>query len=416
MLQELISELNKYKTIGIFGYGKEGKSFEIFANKYLQNTKIIIIDQKNGENYLNSLYDVELIVKSPGVSLYNLGICYDDFNFTSGTELFLKYFGSNTIGVTGTKGKSTLCTIIDSMLKNDNQKSFLCGNIGVPVFDIIDQIDNKSQIVIELSSHQLENISFSPHIAILINLFEEHLDYYKDCEAYHEAKHNIFKYQTKDDIAIVNFEQIPQKVQDSIVCKRWTNCFGNKLKYQHHFKITQGFIHNSSLQILEAYVDMLQMPQEVYIYTINQFRTLHHRLEYVGVYNGIRFINDSISTIPQTTIEAVKMLQTVDTVATVIIGGFNRGVNYQELIDFLANSNIKNIILCSETGKIIFDALNTNNVHYKSTLNEAIKLAKELTSKDELCLFSPASASFDQFENFMVRGEYFKNQIKDNNQ
>jgi len=415
MLINLIKYLDSFKSIGIFGYGIEGKSFEYFMQKYLSHIKIIIIDKKDGDDYMSKLFEPELIVKSPGISLYNLDILYKDFNFTSGTELFLRFFRKNTIGVTGTKGKSTLCTIIQNILKNDNQKSFLCGNIGIPVFDIIDKIDPTTLIVLELSSHQLEHISYSPHIAILINLFEDHLDYYKDCNTYYKAKYNIFKYQIKDDIAIVNFDKVPKNVTKNVVCKRFRNSYNSKLKYHHNFNITKGFIHKSSLQILEAFVELLQIPQEVYIYTINEFKTLPHRLEYIEKKNNIIFINDSISTIPETTIEAIRILKDVD---TLILGGFDRGINYNLLVEFLVKSGVTNIILYSTTGRIIENLFGSHNknINYVKTLKETIPLAFSLTKPEKICLFSPAASSFDSFENFMVRGEYFKNQIKDNNQ
>ena len=205
-LQNFISELQGYKKIAIFGYGVEGKSFHAFAKKYLPEVEIRIVDKaySSEENYLDGLAEAELIIKSPGISLHNLGIAYDDYNFTSITELFIKHFGSQIIGVTGTKGKSTLVTLIDSMLKNAGKKSLLCGNIGLPPLEIMEQIDEESFVVMELSSHQLHHINYSPHIAILTNLFAEHLDYYESEDDYYRAKFNIFLHQKRDDIFITN--------------------------------------------------------------------------------------------------------------------------------------------------------------------------------------------------------------------
>jgi len=120
MLNDLISDLAQYKKIAIFGYGVEGKSFHAFAKKYLPKSEIIIVDKNyaGDANYLDGLREAELIIKSPGISLQTLGIAYEAYNFTSITELFLKHFGSQTIGVTGTKGKSTLVTLIDTLVKN----------------------------------------------------------------------------------------------------------------------------------------------------------------------------------------------------------------------------------------------------------------------------------------------------------
>ena len=408
MLKNLISDLQQYASIGVFGFGVEGKSFYNFAQKYLPGTELVIIDKNHpscDENYLEKLGEVELIIKSPGISLYNLGINYKAYNFSSTTELLLKHFKNQIIGVTGTKGKSTLVTLIDSLLKNAGKKSALCGNIGTPAFDILESLDDATTIVMELSSHQLLHLNYSPHIAILTNLFEEHLDYYKDVEEYYGAKYNIFLHQQKDDIFIYN---LPKKLEKEI------NVYENELKFAIDFHLENGFIHKASLQILEKLKEILVLDDDVYIQTIQEFKTLPHRLEFVKNINGVSYINDSISTIPQATIAAVKILKNVD---TLIIGGNDRGVDYDVLIDFLLKSNIANIILFSDTGKKIHDILQSKekqkNIFLENNLQKSVKKAYNIARS--IVLFSPAASSFNEYKNFVERGDEFKslvNQLK----
>lgn len=406
MLQNLISELEQYNVIGIFGFGVEGKSFYNFAQKYLHDTKLVIIDKNHpscDEDYLKKLDEVELVIKSPGISLYNLGIDYKSYNFSSTTELLLKHFKERIIGVTGTKGKSTLVTLIDSLLKNAGQKSVLCGNIGTPAFDILDTLEKETKIVMELSSHQLLHVNYSPHIAILTNLFEEHLDYYKDVQEYYGAKFNIFAHQSKEDIFIYNLEQ---------TLPHGYNVNGNRLRHSIEFNLQNGFIHKATLQILEKLTDILGIDEKVYLQTIQAFKTLPHRLEFVEEIKGVSYINDSISTIPEATIEALKILKDVD---TLILGGNDRGVSYDVLVEFLSQCSVENIILFSDTGKNIYDTLHVKAKHKKlflqNNLQECVKKAYNISRS--IVLFSPAASSFNEYKNFIERGDEFKTLVSE---
>ncbi len=413
-LTNFVSELQDYSKIAVFGYGVEGKSFHAFAKKYLPQSEVIIVDSaySDKENYLDDLDKAELVIKSPGISLHNLGIAYDAYNFTSITELFLKYFGSQIIGVTGTKGKSTLVTLINAMLKNAGKKSLLCGNIGLSPLEIIESIDDETTVVMELSSHQLHHIHHSPHIAILTNLFAEHLDYYESEADYYHAKFNIFLDQKRDDIFITNLpEQEKFFTTDSINAVHFYNVYDKKLTHQHSFNIQQGYIHHATLQILEQLRELLGIDDAVYLKTLSEFQTLPHRLEYVQSINGVSYINDSISTIPQAAMEAVRILKDVD---TLILGGYDRGVDYTALEEFLLVSDIKNIICFSDTGKQIYEKIkkfkNKESLFYMKNLQESVRKAAEVAKKT--VLFSPAASSFNEYKNFMERGDEFKSLVK----
>jgi len=430
MLNNLVSDLNSYSRIAIFGFGKEGKSFYDFALKYLRNTKILLVDKNapsdikeneklivfSGENYLDGLCEADLIIKSPGISLYNLGIEYTKYNFTSTTELFMKYYKKQIIGVTGTKGKSTLVSILYKILENSHRSAILCGNIGTPAFDILEEIHNETKIIMELSSHQLLNIKYSPYIAILTNLFQDHLDYYRSLEEYYDAKFNIMRFQNEDDLVILNLKEPYTELDKKIFqTGKVYNVSGNDLEMPIEFNMKNGFIHHSSLQILEKLVDILDIEKSIYLKTINEFKTLPHRLEYVDMIEGVSFINDSISTIPEASIEAIKILKNVE---TLILGGYDRGIEYDHLVEFLLATDISNIVLFSETGKIIHKKLNqksnTLNLYYMHSLSESVAKVFEVTKiQGAVVLFSPAASSFDMYKNFIERGDEFKKLVRE---
>ena len=410
MLQNLVSDLEQYKKIAIFGYGVEGKSFHAFAKAYLPNANIVIVDKNYSDDaeYLQKLEGVDIVIKSPGISLYKLGISYKDYNFTSITELFLKHFSAQIIGITGTKGKSTLATLVHSMLVNAGKNALLCGNIGISPLDAIAQINADTKIVMELSSHQLHHISYSPHIAVLTNLFEEHLDYYRDLKDYYEAKFNIFSHQSEDDIFIYNLKNESQYLNAALIKSHFVyNVYGAKVQFEPEFTLERGYLHQATLQIAERLALVLNIDNSVYMQTIAAFETLPHRLEFVKKVDGISFVNDSISTIPEATIAAIKMLKNVD---SVIIGGNDRGVNYEQLVRFLQMSEVQNIILFSDTGEQIYtklsNTLEEKNLFLMNNLQESIEKAYNISTN--IVLFSPAASSFNEYKNFVERGNEFK--------
>jgi len=210
----MIKEILENKKIVILGYGKEGKSTFAYLRQKFPNMFITIMDN-NYENIelpddLSKVIDVDydiineydLIFKAPGVSLKDVDITLFRDKITSQLQILLETTKGFTIGITGSKGKSTTSSLIYQMINDQGYKSFLVGNIGNPIFDIIDNIDEDTYVVIEMSSHQLEYVTHSPNIAILLNLFPEHLDHYKGLDAYYKAKLNIANFQSKEDYFI----------------------------------------------------------------------------------------------------------------------------------------------------------------------------------------------------------------------
>lgn len=253
-------------------------------------------------------------------------------------QLFLEYIDCFTIGITGTKGKSTTSSLVAKILEDQKIDSILLGNIGIPIFDYIDKISKDKIVILELSSHQLEYITKSTNIAILLNIYEEHLDHYNSLESYINAKFNIFKYQKKDDIAIFNSnnelmnpmnfnykssdyeikmeepEGLKNLTNNKIYLKDKVVYFNDKAIYNSKSQRNLKGDHNlNNIMFALAVSNILNLNLDKTIETINNFKPLEHRIEYVGEFYKVKYYNDSIATIPESTIESIKALENVNT-------------------------------------------------------------------------------------------------------
>lgn len=450
----MINNLIKYfenKKILILGFGKEGQSTYKLIRKYLKDECIYISDKNEirkedydfliedenitiicGDCYLEELESYDIIMKSPGISF--VGINTEKFihKVKSQLELLLEFFDVYTIGVTGTKGKSTTSSLIYKVLQEQNKKSMLLGNIGVPVFDYIDEIKDDMILVLEMSSHQLEYMELSTNISVLVNVFPEHLDHYDSFEKYVDAKCNIFKYQKEGDYLIYNFDNkdlnnnVNQYTLKSKVYKVSLNGKNNSNVYLNNRKvyIEDKFIYDAetekrnligdynlnNIMFVLTVSEILGLDISKTIETINNFKSLSHRLELVGKFDDVYYYDNSIATVPNATIEAVKALGNVD---TLIIGGMDRGIDYKDFIEFLNNSEIKNIICMPQTGHDIANLLKEDRKYVVDTMEEAVSLAKRITRKEMSCLLSPAAASYGFFKNFQEKGDIFQKLVKE---
>ena len=444
MIADLINYFQNKKIL-ILGFGREGQSTYKLIRKYIKEQTLYIADRKenfeknyeflsqdknikciSGEGYLEDLEEYDVIMKSPGISFVGLDTSKFYNNIKSQLELLLEFFDMFTIGITGTKGKSTTSSLIYKVLKEQNVKSMLLGNIGVPVFDYIDTIPNDTTLILEMSSHQLEYMKLSPNISILLNIYPEHLDHYESFEKYAEAKCNIFKYQNKSDYFIYNSddETINKFLKNEEAKKYKVSLKGNGdiyLKGENiYFKDKEIYNINTPRNLLGEYnlnnimfvlavSEILKLDISKTIKSISDFKTLEHRLEFVGEYNGILYYDNSIATIPKATIEAVKALKNVD---TLIIGGMDRGLDYTDFIKFLNESDISNIICMPKTGHDIAKNLKDGRAYVVNTLDEAVEIAKKHTTKGRVCLLSPAAASYGFFKNFEEKGNIYKELVK----
>ncbi len=453
MLNELTSLLNDKKVL-ILGFGKEGISTFNYLKTIIRTEDISIADQDSslkekigfdlnpacslylGENYMENLEAFDIIIKSPGISPKLFKGRDIDHKITSQTELFLKVYSGRTIGVTGTKGKSTTSSLIRHILSYLYKDVLLVGNIGVPPFDLIQSISPETKIVFELSSHQLEKVSVSPFIAVLLNLYEEHLDHYDSYKHYQLAKFNITRFQKEEDWFIMNndnkllselyngsnlkrrrlvFSQFPISDQGAfidssgeIVCR----FRDSESRFDFKNRVYLPGDHNlMNIMAAICVAKVMDVPDSDIYQSVMSFKGLKHRMELVGTYKGIIFYNDSISTIPQATILAVQSLKNVD---TLILGGKDRGIDYSPLISFLPISGVSNLIFIGEAGKRIRDGFENSRQTTNQKLftinrfDEISELIRLYTKPGTICLLSPAAASYDQFKNFEERGEVYK--------
>ena len=410
----LIKLLKPHK-IAILGYGREGQSTHKLLKEILPNKEILIADDNS--EFANCglqdemLKDCTLYIKTPGISMKKLQNIDRD-KITSQTDIFLQLYSNQTIGITGTKGKSTTSNLVYKILLDQGFDVLLAGNIGVPLLDTLSNIKENTIIVAELSAHQLQFIHTSPKVSILLNLFEEHLDHFDSYEQYKESKYNIATKQTKQGVFIFNkdskeiktlLEKTPLQSRQKPFSKEEATIEANYLKGEHN-----------QMNILSAILASQEFgaKKEEAETTAKNFQPLAHRLEYVGEKNGVVYYNDSISTIPQATIEALKALKKVQ---TLILGGMDRGIDYSPLVEQIGEFEVKNIAFVGQAGKRIYKEMKEKANNYNCLLSddykEIVSWCKANTQKEKICLLSPAASSYDMFTNFEHRGEVFKQLI-----
>lgn len=374
------------ERVCILGYGREGKVTERYLRERYPKLEIGILDQAMDENYLDRQRDFDLAVKTPGIAKTKVILPY-----VTATNLFFAENKNFTIGVTGSKGKSTTASLIFSMLKAAGRKVRLLGNIGVPMLEaLLTPVDSDEIFVIELSSYMLDDIEYSPNIAVLLNLFPEHMDYHGGTEPYYEAKKNIFKFQKEGDIALqfpFSDERIP--VEEGEI----------PLLGEHNKKNIQAAVRA---------VRHLGVSDDAIRAAIKNFQPLPHRLEYLGVFGGISWYDDAISTTPESTIEAIRTLREVD---TIFLGGEDRGYDFSELEKVLREYRVKNIVLFPESGRRILGSTEGLRVFETRSMEDAVRFAFQHTQKGKIALLSTASPSYSVWKDFEEKGEMFQKAV-----
>lgn len=451
MIPEHILQKIDNRKIIILGFGREGVSTYRFIRRYFPDMPLTIADQnagldthniqdKNvkfikGDKYDRNLNDCDLIFKTPGVNFNRLNYYVNPERITSQTNLFMEAFRSQIIGVTGTKGKSTTASLIHHILRHAGKDCFLAGNIGIPFFDIIEKMTPDTIVTAELSAHQLEYAIASPACAVLLNIYQEHLDHFNSFNNYQIAKLNITKYQKSDDYLVYNGDdrRITQLLQRyrykrnscsfgllhnenlCVFCQNDTVYFTQDGKIieeydLHGYDNLPGTHNYYNIMAAIAVCRMNRVVHDTILGGLKTFHALPHRIELVGKFHDIVFYNDSISTIPETTIAAINALHRVD---TLILGGYDRGISYEPLIRFLHDNPVPNIIFTGPAGKRIMNEwqqqehLPPSNI-WENDFHKIIEYAFAHTRKGKIVLLSPAAASYDQFKNFEERGRVYK--------
>ena len=440
---EKIEPWIKGKRILLLGYGREGQSTWNVLRRLGTYEALDIADLKapaavpedgtvwhTGPDYQKCMDDYDVVFKSPGIVLERPENEYR-CSILSQTEVFFQCFRDQIIGITGTKGKSTVTTLLYHLLKQAGMDALLVGNIGIPALDHMEEVKPDTRIVFELSCHQLEYMTVSPHIGILVNIHEEHLDHYGTMEKYVEAKHHIFKNQRPDDILICNVQCLPEEgTCPSGLIRAGMDGSGKELDVVQeqdgtwvHFRGKSFCIPTDEIKLLgqHNYFDIgvaygvcsiLGMDDQVFARGLKTYEPLPHRLQYIGEREGVKYYDDSISTICDTTIQALKTLKDTD---TVLIGGMDRGIDYRELIEYLSDCPVPHIILMEATGKRIYQEIHKYYPEFKNRarlilaehLEDGAKRARQITRPGTSCVLSPAAASYGIFRNFEERGETF---------
>lgn len=449
----------KDKRVGMLGLGEENVALVKFLcaqdievvvcdekgkeglGEYYEQIKDLPVEFRLGADYLDNLQDFKTIFRTPGLPYLNEKIQEAKnagVEISSQIKLFFGLCPSPIVGVTGTKGKGTTATLISEILMSENRKKkienknvYLAGNIGTPPISFLEKLTANDIVVLELSSFQLQDLEKSPHIAVVLDIKEDHLNYHANREEYVKAKENIVAHQIDIDFAVINADYASsadfrnltkakiywfsrkQEIEQGAYVKN--NEFILKiddeenpicktseviLKGEHNFEnicaaITAAYLAGADLESIEK--------------AVKNFKGLEHRLEFVKDVNGVKYYNDSFSTTPDTTIAAIKSFP--ENPIILLVGGSEKNANFSELAKEIRENSVKTVISIGSTAERIIKEIGESPIEIISeikSMEEAVKLANEKSKKNDVVILSPASASFDHYKNYKERGEIFK--------
>ncbi len=390
------------KNALILGYGKEGQITEQFLKKKWPRLKVGIADASQGENYLKAQENYDCVIKTPGIPKTEV-----TRQHTTATNLFFDQNKNFTVGVTGSKGKSTTSSLIAHLLATGGKKVRLMGNIGKPMLSAaLTPVKKDEVFVLEMSSYQLDDSAYSPNIAVVTNLFPEHMTYHGGLENYYEAKRNIIKWQRTDDVFIYNTK--------NAVLKKWAKAarseavpFAAKLPAVGIPLLGEHNVDNVRAAVTVA--RRLGVSEAAIKNGIQSFKALPHRLEFVGTHRGIHFYDDAISTTPESTIQALKALKKVD---TIFLGGSDRGYDFKELEKALRAAKVRNLVLFPDTGARMLKSRAGFTILETRSMEEAVRFAYEKTMPGKICVLSCASPSYSLWKNFEEKGDLFQTLVR----
>ena len=406
MLLKCLKEMTAEKKVLLLGFGREGRAVYRRLCEVGGYAALGIADAKEiadapegvklhiGEQYQAAMTEYDVIFKSPGIVLQ------PEYRpekltgrVTSLTELFLTAYRDQCVGITGTKGKSTTSSLLYHVLQTAGIPSVLGGNIGIPTANLYEQIKPETVIVMETGVHQLEYNHVSPKTAVFLNLYEEHLDHYGTFAYYAYCKENIYRNQLAGDTLICGEPSLPAEGDCKAEVLRLamgdpsadiTLLHGDTVSYRGEtMRLPEDMqltgVHNRyNCAVVYALARRFGASPEDIFRGIQSFQPLPHRLFPVGTFHGIRWYDDSISTACETCIQALTSLPETD---TVLIGGMDRGISYQPLLEYLVSSQVPHIILMSDSGRRIMDEASdalAPRLSYAAGLPEAVKRIEEL--------------------------------------
>ncbi len=417
------------KTVCVLGYGKEGQAAVAALERFAPNAEITIADKnidipkhsdkhwrQVGEGWLQNLEKFDVMIKSPGIPP-SKELAKHAKKITNGVQIFLDTIagsGAIVVGVTGSKGKSTTSSLLAAMLKQGGKDVHLVGNIGDASIGHIAQAKKDTIFVHELSSYMLLDMTSSPHIAVVTSFFPEHLDYHGSIEAYLDAKKNVARFQHEDDATYFNADSpgavsIAQEGQGRKIPVHATDCpvalNDTKLIGEHN---------RENIALAWKVAEDLGVRKDDAIAAAKAFHPLPHRLQPLGTIGGIDWVDDAISTTPESAIAALDALG--ETVATIILGGQDRGNDFSELAARLKDTSVKLALLFPGSGPRIREAVEHAKTDIElidvASMEEAVNLAKQKTAPGRIVLLSTASPSYGMFKNFEEKGDTFQTCIR----
>lgn len=445
------------KKVLVLGYGVEGKSAVDFLIG--QKTSLTVYDKKETSEFpeadLNNLKsngvvtafggdlvpgDFDIAIRSPGIS-FETNVVKDlverGIKITSTTNIFMSLCQVPVIGVTGTKGKGTTSALIYEMLLHSGKNAILGGNIGTAPLLLLDKLQPDSIVVLEMSSFQLEDLEKSPHIAVVLMVTSDHMDYHKDQQAYINAKAGLVRAQTEKDFLVFNTDY-PNSLAIAYLSPAIKYGVSSKSLLTQGCFIAEGSIviaHDSERKVIADVKDVRLLGEhnlenvcaatmsaylggaskDGMLTALKKFRGLEHRLEFVAEVNGVKYYNDSFATNPGSTVAAIGAFKEPK---VLILGGSGKGSDFSELAEVILNSEIRAIIgIGSEWFNIkeaiekIEPKLSLQIVEGLVHMDEIVKEARDLAKPGDVVLLSPACASFGLFRDYKERGQQFKDQV-----
>ena len=435
-----MKKIFKDKKVLVMGLGLNGGGVGVAKFFYKQGAEVLVTDLKTEEKLATSIEKLkgfkkikytlgkheeadfiwaDLIIRNPDVPATSpyLEIAKKN-NIEVGTDvsLFFKHSGAFIIGVTGTKGKSTTSSLIYHILKSKFKRTFLAGNIGVSPLELLPKIKKGDKVVLELSSFELEGLTQSPNIAVITNIMPDHLNRYGTMTEYIEAKKIIFKYQTENDVLVLNgddsivrqfSEQAKSKAVFFAVAKKPDINLDNfKLLGKHNL---------SNLSAAIEVAKLLEIPAKTIEKSLKTFKGVPNRQEFVKEVRGVKYFNDTTATIPEAVISAIDSFYEKFPTARIflICGGVYKGVDYSGLSKKI-QEKLVGLIMFPGTGsdKMKEELGDYKNIHDVSSMQEAVEKASKLTQKGDVVILSPGASSFNMFKNEFDRGNQFVEAIK----
>ncbi len=430
-------------------------AFDMAEEEQLKDTILQFKDYGNisyslGKDYLKKLNGFDIIFKTPKIRFDIPELERERKRgavITSEMEVFVDLCPAEIIAITGSDGKTTTTTIVHNILKEAGYKCWLGGNIGTPLIDRIEDIKKTDKVILELSSFQLHTMKKSPNIAIITNISPNHLDVHKSMDEYIDAKKNIFRYQSKEDILVLNYQNDVTRsfaaeskgkvryfsrtnevetgayVRDGVIMYR-DDRDAKGDRDNRSGRIDREIMRTDSIKIpglhnVENYLAAIAaiahlVDNNSIIKTASAFRGVEHRNEHVREINGVNFYNDSIGSSPTRTIASINSFYRK---VILIAGGYDKKISY-DVLGKTISEKVKTLVLLGETAPLIENSLRKEvelsgkgkdiPVYKCNTLEEAVKKAYSCAESGDIIILSPASASFDMFKNFEERGNKFK--------